>query len=75
MSKGKKKSSSHSRSKTPNSSRNHTPNNGRNREEKRAAARNPQTAKKSNKPIWLRIVIVAALIVMVLGFVIAPLLH
>ena len=83
MSKGKKKPSNRSKNKAPNtdrnqvpnSSRSQTPNNGRNRQEKREAARNPQAVRKSNKPIWLRIIIIAALIVMVLGFVVAPLIH
>ena len=83
MSKGKKKPSNRSKNKAPNtdrnqvpnSSRSQTPNNGRNRQEKREAARNPQTVRKSNKPLWLRIIIIAALIVMVLGFVVAPLIH
>ena len=51
-----------------------SPNNGRNRAEKRAAAHNPYP-KKSQKPLWLRIVIIAALVVMVLGFFIAPLIR
>ena len=51
-----------------------TPNNGRNRAEKRAAAHNPQP-KKSNKPVWLRIMIVAIMVVMLLGFCIVPLMR
>ena len=50
------------------------PNNGRNRQEKRAAARNPQPH-RSNKPLWLRIFIIAILVVMLLGFVIFPLMR
>lgn len=50
------------------------PNNGRNRQEKRAAARNPQP-KRSDKPLWLRIFIIAIMVVMLLGFFIVPLLH
>ena len=48
--------------------------NGRNRQEKRAAAHNPHP-KKSQKPIWLRIVIIATLLVMLLGFIVFPLLR
>ncbi len=83
MSKGKKKSSGKGNKQIPNSSAKQplnnaskpAPNNGRNRQEKREAARKPQQTKKSNKPLWLRVVIIVALVVMVLGFCIAPMLH
>ena len=55
-------------------SKKQTPNNGRNRAEKRAAAHNPQP-KKSSKPVWLRIMIVAIMVVMLLGFFIVPLMR
>lgn len=55
-------------------SKNTAPNNGRNRAEKRAAAHNPQP-KKSSKPVWLRIMIVAIMVVMLLGFFIFPLMR
>ena len=47
------------------------PNNGRNRQERRAQARRPQQH-KSNKPLWLRVVIVAIIGAMLLGFILVP---
>ncbi|MBP0989445.1 MAG: hypothetical protein J6S92_14385 [Oscillospiraceae bacterium] len=75
MSKRKKQMPNSRAKQTQNNPARPAPNNGRNRQEKREAARRPQQTKKSNKPLWLRIVIIAALIAMVLGFVIAPLIH
>lgn len=49
------------------------PNNGRNRQERRQQERKPRTSSAS-KPTWLRILIVAIIGAMLIGFVIAPLL-
>ena len=49
------------------------PNNGRNRQERRQQERNPRTS-SSSKPTWLRILIVAIIGAMLIGFFIAPLL-
>ncbi len=57
-----------------NNNKNTAPNNGRNRQERREQARRPQQH-KSNKPLWLRIVIVAVIAAMILGFFLVPLLR
>ena len=49
------------------------PNNGRNRQERRTQERNPRTS-ASNKPLWLRVLIVAIIGAILIGFCIAPLL-
>lgn len=46
--------------------------NGRNRAERRA---NPGGGSKSGKPVWLRIAIVAVMLIMLLGFFIVPLIR
>ena len=48
------------------------PNNGRNRQERRAQTRNPRTSTAS-KPTWLRILIVAVIAAIFIGFCLAPL--
>ena len=55
-------------------SKSNKPNPGVNRQQKRSEARRPprQTA---SKPLWLRILIVAMLFVMLIGFFIVPLLR
>lgn len=63
-----------SKSKKTNKTNKQPQNNGRNREERRAAVHNPQ-AKKSSKPLALRIAIIVILVVMVLGFFILPLIR
>ena len=50
------------------------PNNGRNREEKRIQSQRP-AQKSTSKPMWLRVMIIAILAVMVLGFIMLPLLR
>ncbi|MBP0966410.1 MAG: hypothetical protein J5722_02140 [Oscillospiraceae bacterium] len=57
-----------------NNKNNTTPNNGRNRQERREQARRPQQH-RSDKPLWLRIVIVAVIAAMILGFFLVPLLR
>ncbi len=47
---------------------------GRNREEKRLNTRNPRS-QSAGKPMWLRIVILAILAVMFLGFFLLPLIR
>lgn len=54
-----------------NNKNNTAPNSGRNRQERRAQARRPQQH-KSNKPLWLRVVIVAIIGAMLLGFILVP---
>ncbi len=48
------------------------PNNGRNRQERRQQERKPRTS-TSGKPTWLRILIVAIIGAMLIGFCLAPL--
>ncbi len=50
------------------------PNPGSNRQQRRAQERNPYP-RKSEKPTWLRVLIIAVLAIMILGFFILPLLH
>ena len=52
----------------------YTPNAGGNRKQRREQARRPQQH-KSNKPLWLRIVIIAIIAAMILGFFFVPLLR
>ena len=47
------------------------PNNGRNRPERREQERKPRTS-ASGKPTWLRILIVAIIGAMLIGFCLAP---
>ena len=49
------------------------PNSGANRQQKREQMHNPQ-ARRSSKPAWLRVLIIVALLAILFGFVIAPLL-
>lgn len=55
-------------------SKQNKPNRGANRQQKRAAAKSPQRP-TSAKPLWLRIAIVAIMVVMLLGFFILPLMR
>lgn len=50
------------------------PNRGANRQQKRAEAKRPQR-QTSDKPLWLRIAIVAVMAVILLGFFIMPLIR
>ena len=50
------------------------PNNSGNRQQRREQARKPQHH-KTNKPLWLRIVIIAIIAAMILGFFLVPLLR
>ena len=56
------------------SSKNKKPNPGANRRQRREQAHNPYGTKPS-RPTWLRILIIAVLAIMLLGFVVLPLLH
>ena len=50
------------------------PNSGANRQQRREQIRNPRP-QKSSKPTWLRILIVALIAVLIIGFFLAPLLR
>ena len=49
------------------------PNHGANRQQRRDPVNNNPQRNTSSKPMWLRVMIIAALFVLVCGFVIVPL--
>ncbi len=52
-----------------------TPNSGVNRAQKRAQAQGGYSPRKSPKPTWLRVLIIAVMVVMLLAVILPPLLQ